>query len=71
MKLRDSITTLIASNFDLVHMKSKFVEGIRIEKTRVGFCSKLRNPFVMGNNPQTEFSLALTFDIAITKDLFI
>ena len=53
-KLRDSITTLIASNFELVHMKSKFVEGIQIEKTRVGFCSKLRNPSVMGNNPNQE-----------------
>ena len=35
MKLQDSITTLIASNFELVHMKSIFVEGIQIEKTRV------------------------------------
>ena len=34
-KLRDSITTLIASNFELVPMKSNFVEGIRIEK--IGF----------------------------------
>ena len=53
-KLQDSITTLIASNFDLVHIKLKFVEGIRIEKTRVGFCSKLRNPSVVENNPNQE-----------------
>ena len=50
-KLRDSITTLIAANLELVHMKSKFVEGIRIEKTGVRFHSKLRNPSVVENNP--------------------
>ena len=50
-KLRDSITTLIALNFELVPMKSNFVEGIRIEKNWVRFRSKLRNPSVVGNDP--------------------
>ena len=52
-KLRDSITTLIASNFELVCIKSIFVEGIRIEKTGVRFRSKLRNPSVVGNDPKS------------------
>ena len=51
-KLRDSITTLIASNFELLCMKSIFVEGIRIEKAGVRFHSKLRNRRVVGNDPQ-------------------
>ena len=50
-KLRDSITTLIASNFELVCMKSIFVEGFRIEKTGVRFHSKLRNRSVVRNDP--------------------
>ena len=53
-KLQDSITTLIASNIELVRMKSIFVEGIRIEKTGVRFRSKIRNPSVVGNGPQTQ-----------------
>ena len=58
-------------NFDLVHMKSKFVEGIRIEKTRVGFRSKLRNPSVVGNNPKVLYFIhIISFHGYILKALF-